>query len=99
MFESIPLLGVKRPGVSKQEHAVEIATFRTWLVEHGCRIDAGGHPRGHEGHGEITVHREGRSTRIPLEGPRQSLDPRIVRRACEELGLDASQLPGPKSRV
>jgi hypothetical protein len=78
---------------------VEIATFRTWLVEQGCRIDAGEHARGHEGHGELTVHREGRSTRIPLGGPHQALDPRIVRRACEELGLDASQLPGPKSRV
>jgi hypothetical protein len=27
------------------------------------------------------------------------LDERVVRRACEELGLDWSQLPGPKSRV
>jgi hypothetical protein len=24
---------------------------------------------------------------------------RVLRRACEELGLDPAQLPGPKSRV
>jgi len=37
--------------------------------------------------------------RVPLGGPRQTIDPRVVLRACEELGLDPSQLPGPKSRV
>jgi hypothetical protein len=36
---------------------------------------------------------------VPLVGSRQSLDPRVVHRACEELGLDPLQLPGPKSRV
>jgi hypothetical protein len=45
------------------------------------------------------VHREDRKSRVPLGGSHQALDPRVVRRACEELGLDASQLPGPKSRV
>jgi hypothetical protein len=47
----------------------------------------------------VTVHREDRKTRAPLGGSRQALDPRVVRRACDELGLDPSQLPGPKSRV
>lgn len=78
---------------------MEIGTLRSWLVEQGCRLDGDQHPRGHEGHGEVTVHREGRTTRIPLVGPRQSIDPRVVERACRELGLDPSQLPGPKSRL
>lgn len=47
----------------------------------------------------VTVHREGRKTEVPLGGSRQILDPRVVLRACEELGLDPAQLPGPKSRV
>lgn len=75
------------------------ATFRKWLVEQGCHIDSDQHPVGHEGHMAVTVHREGRTTKIPLTGAHHNLDPRVVQRACEELGLDASQLPGPKSRV
>jgi hypothetical protein len=47
----------------------------------------------------VTVHREARKTRVPLGGSRQDLDPRMVSQACAELGLDPSQLPGPKSRV
>ncbi len=47
----------------------------------------------------VTVHREGRKAEVPLGSSRQSLDVRVVRRACEELGLDPAQLPGPKSRV
>jgi hypothetical protein len=45
------------------------------------------------------VHREGRKAEVPLGGSRRILDARVVRRACEELGLDWSELPGPKSRV
>jgi hypothetical protein len=78
---------------------MEIGTFRKWLVEQGCRVDTDEHPAGHEGHGAVTVHRDGRKTRIPLASPRHALDPRVVQKACDELGLDASQLPGPKSRV
>ena len=78
---------------------MERATFRKWLVEQGCRIDADEHPRGHKGHITVTVHREGRKTRVALGGVRQALDPRVVRRACEALGLDTAQLPGPRSRV
>lgn len=78
---------------------METATFRKWLVEHGCHIDTDEHPVGHEGHGEVTVHREGRKTRIPLGATHHSLDPRVVSRACDDLGLDPSQLPGPKGRV
>jgi hypothetical protein len=45
------------------------------------------------------VHREGKKSEVPLGGSRQILDPRIVRQACEELGLDWTHLPGPVSRV
>jgi len=78
---------------------MESGTFRKWLVEQGCRIHSDEHPRGHEGHVMVTVHREGRKTRLELAGPHQALDPRVVRRACKELALDPLQLPGPKSRV
>jgi len=78
---------------------MEAGTFRNSLVEHGCRIDAGKHPHGHEGHGEVTVHREGRKAQLPLTGTHHALDPRIVRRVCDELGLDFTRLPGPQSRV
>lgn len=78
---------------------MESGTFRKWLIEQGCRIDRDQHPRGHEGHVTVTVHREGRTTRITFEGPRHNLDPRIVRSTCEALGLDPSELPGPMSRV
>ena len=36
----------------------------------------------------VTVHREDRKAEVPLGGSRQTLDMRVVRRACEELGLD-----------
>jgi hypothetical protein len=38
---------------------------------------------------------EQRKAEVPLGGPHQILDA-IVRRACEELGLHLSDLPGPK---
>jgi mRNA interferase HicA len=47
----------------------------------------------------VTVHHEGRKAEVPLGGSRKMIDPRVVRRVCEELALDWSQLPGPKSRV
>lgn len=78
---------------------MESSTFRKWLIEQGCRIDRGEHQQRHKSHVMVTVHREGRTTKVPLTGSHHTLDPRVVRRACEELGLDPSQLPGPKSRV
>ncbi len=78
---------------------MESATFRKWLLEQGCRIDGHEHHERHEGHVTVTVHREGRKAEVPLGGSRQILDARVVRRACEQLGLDWSELPGPKSRV
>jgi hypothetical protein len=78
---------------------MESATFRKWLMQQGCRIDHGEHSRRHEGEVMVTVHREGRMTAVPLGGSRQVIDARVVRRACQDLGLDPAQLPGPKSRV
>jgi hypothetical protein len=78
---------------------MDAATFRRWLVGQGCRIDAHEHLRGHDGPVMVTVHHEDRKSRVPLSGSHKALDPRVVRRTCEELGLDPSQLPGPKSRV
>ena len=76
---------------------MESATLRKWLAEHGCHFDTDQEKRG-TGHPKVTVHREGRKAEVPLGGPRQIVDAHIVRRACEELGLDWSELPGPKDR-
>ena len=84
---------------TERSSAVESATFRKWLVEHGCRIDHGEHQQRHKSHVIVTVHREGRKAEVPLGGSRRDIDPRVVRQACVELGLDPAQLPGPKSRV
>lgn len=78
---------------------MESATFRKWLSEQGCRFDRHEHEQRREGHVLVTVHREGRKAEIPLGGSRETLDPRVVQKACEELGLDWSKLPGPQSRV
>jgi hypothetical protein len=78
---------------------MQSATFRRWLAEQGCRFDTHEHHQRGNGHAVVTVHREGRRTLAPLGGSRQDLDPREVRRVCEELGLDWTQLPGPKSQV
>jgi len=74
---------------------MESATFQKWLAEQGCRFDTDREKRG-TGHANVTVHREGRKAEVPMGGPHQVLDARVVRRACEELGLDWSELPGPK---
>ena len=78
---------------------MESATFRKWLEERGCRFDQHEHEHRHHGPVMVTVHHEGRTSVAPLGGSRQALDSRDVRRVCEELGLDWSELPGPESRV
>ena len=78
---------------------MESHTFRKWLIRQGCRIDHGEHHQRHGGQALVTVHRERRRTEVPLGGSHQIIDERVVRRACEELGLDPARLPGPASRV
>jgi hypothetical protein len=71
---------------------MQSATFRKWLSEQGCRFDLPEQERG-EGFIMVTVHRVGRTSQAPLSGSHKDLDPRDVRRVCEELGLDWSKLP------
>ncbi len=78
---------------------MESATFRKWLEEHGCVVDPGKRfERGH-GHAILLIRREGRTAELPMVGARHALDPRDVRRVCDELGLDPAALPGPAGRV
>jgi hypothetical protein len=77
---------------------MEGATFHKWLAERGCRFDTSEEKRG-AGHPNVTVHLEGRKAEVPLGAPHQILDARVIRRACEELGLDWGELPGTKSQV
>ncbi len=67
---------------------MESATFRKWLSEQGSRFDHHEHEQRHEGHVMVTVHRDNRKAEVPLGGSRKTIDARIVRRACSELGLD-----------
>ena len=93
---------VARAGLNRvmnRSAVMESATFRKWLSEKGCRFDHHEHEERGEGQVMVTVHREGRTSQAPLGGSRKELDPRDVRRVCEELGLDWSKLPGPQSRV
>jgi mRNA interferase HicA len=78
---------------------MESAAFRKWLAEQGCRFDRHEHQQRHRGPVVVTVHRDGRKAEAPLGGSRRTIDPRVVRQVCEALGLDWSQLPGPKSRL
>ena len=71
---------------------MEIDAFRKWLAERGCHFDTQAHHRG-EGHGHLTIHREGRVAELPLTGSHHRLDADMVREACEKLGLNASDLP------
>ena len=75
---------------------MESATFRKWLAEHGCRFDQHEHEK--RGEGQVIIEEVERQG-FPLGGSHQILDARVVRRACEELGLDFSKLPGPAGRV
>jgi hypothetical protein len=71
---------------------MQSATFRKWLAEQGCRFDYYEHQKRGEGHVMVTVHREGRTSQAPLGGSHKDIDPRDLRRVCEELGLECSDL-------
>ena len=74
-------------------------TFRVWLAEHDCQF--GVHtPHGRsKGHPEVTVRREGKMSYLPHAGAHDDLSSDAIAQVCSDLGLDPSQLPGPKSRV
>ncbi len=76
---------------------MDIDTFRKWLSERGCRFDTQVHHRG-EGHGHLTIHREGRAAELPLTGSHHHLDEDLVRSVCEKLGLNALDLPKGRDR-
>lgn len=73
---------------------MEIATFRDWLTGQGCRFDTRHEERG-DGHGTLTIHREGRTAELPLVGAKHKLDPHSIRQVCEALGLGVPDLSGP----
>ncbi len=74
-------------------------TFRNWLAERGCQFESHEQHGRSRGHPEVTVRREERTARLPLGGAHEDMDPRVIQRVCDQLGLDASGLPGPASRV
>jgi hypothetical protein len=72
---------------------MESTAFRNWLREHGCRFDSHEHEQRHHGPMMVTVHREGKTASVPLGGSRQKIEAQVMRKACEELGIDPALLP------
>ena len=66
---------------------MESATFRKWLVEQGCRIDGDEHPRGHEGHAMVTVHREAKRPAFRWEGRARAWTRAWYAKPARSLGL------------
>jgi len=50
-------------------------------------------PQQGEGHGHLTIHREGRVAELPLTESHYHLDADLVRAVCEKLRLNAADLP------
>jgi len=74
-------------------------TFRTWLLEQGCRIEGRElSPRG-GGHAVAQVRREGRTAELPQIGSDKPISQDEARGICAALGLDWRKLPGPASRA
>ena len=72
-------------------------TFMNWLKTRGCRFEP--HERGAgRGHPAVTVRRDGRSAILHTAGAAADLEHGEVLRVVEALGLDWSDLPGPRSR-
>jgi hypothetical protein len=79
---------------------MESETFKKWLAERGCTFEQ--HQRtGRKtvGNAAVTVRLGNRHASLPLVGSRKRLDPRIVKQVVDNLGLEWSELPGPKGRV
>ena len=77
---------------------MQIDTFRKWLLERGCTFEQTERSRGGLGHVAVTARRKGRRATLQSAGAKDDLDPDEVIRVVEALGLDASDLPGPRSR-
>jgi hypothetical protein len=92
------ILSIDRHSKDK-EAEMEPETFRQWLSERGCTFEAGKDTVRTHGHAHVIVHRGDRSAVLPGVGTKKQLDPRIVRKIVDELGLDWNELPGPASRV
>jgi hypothetical protein len=79
---------------------MESATFRRWLAKRGCTFDRHKRAQGKvHGIASVTVRRGRRVAELPAVGSRKRLDPAVVRKIVDDLGLPCSQLPGPASRV
>jgi hypothetical protein len=79
---------------------MESATFRKWLADRGCTFDR--HQRGKgKKHGivSMTVRNGDRASELPSVGSKKRLDPILVRKIVDDLGLPWEQLPGPSSRA
>lgn len=72
---------------------MESATFRKWLAEHGCTFEKHQHAKG-GGIASVTVRRGRRRSVLPLAGSRKRLDPEVIERIREDLGLTRVALPG-----
>ena len=78
---------------------MEYATFRKWLTERGCRFDTQREERG-EGHGTVTIHREGRTADLLLVGSRRPNSTRARFAECaKHSALSGPIFPDPKSRA
>ncbi len=79
---------------------MESATFRKWLVQHGCRVEQLP-PVKHKKKGitSVLVRRGARTAKLPLAGSKKRLADAVVHGIVDRLGLDRDELPGPRSRV
>jgi poly-gamma-glutamate capsule biosynthesis protein CapA/YwtB (metallophosphatase superfamily) len=73
--------------------------FAHRLAERGCSFDAGKDTGRTEGHAYVTVRLGNRKAVIPDVGTHKRLDPEVVRKIVDELGLNWNELPGPSSRA
>jgi len=78
---------------------MESATFRRWLADRGCSFEPGKDTAQTAGHPHVTVRLGSRRAMLPDVGTHKRLDPDVVRRIVDDLGLDWNELPGPASRI